>query len=552
YTLAEASTSIAKFEDDSVDDETAADTFEDEIVDHETVFNTSISISELETEIVEESLASENDWGSQVSRTYEALKYGSFITEIGPLNVNAAFAFAGTTPFITLSYYLAEKLKNFVQKDARFHHWVEKYSSKHYQAHYIRTERVLNHLCRSLTSDARLQFVESRYRSSMELAVAFFSRQVIVDQFPIVPVIKDEFDTRRELLLIACGLSFSCCDSYTKDLMKEIPIVRVGFVHKNVQEVLSQFADFEIKLDVFNEISKKTKKKKLLRIFVGSSVGDLGPLLEAEIGIVINPCDHLLAVGHQFGVTFMPLLWAVIQKSTQMREGIGSLWKSKTGTLYLVNSWHEIIMFIFGACGARNEKPPRGDILVPKSAKTSSASKLWALLPKPKNVGVEMPKPKSAAKLPEAEAEAETETETKADTEAETPKTSSASKLWALLPKPKNVGVEMPKTKSAAKLPEAEAEAETAEAETETETKADTEAETPKTSSASKLWALLPKPKNVGVEMPKPESAAKLPEAEAEAETAEAETETETKADTEAETAEAEKQQDDQLDRENY
>ncbi|CAB4313741.1 unnamed protein product [Prunus armeniaca] len=67
--------------------------------------------------------------------------------------------------------------------------------------------------------------------------------------------------------------------------MKDIPIVR----------------DFELKLDIFNEISEKTKTKKLLRIFVGSSVGDLGPLLEAEIGIVINPCDHLLAVGYQFG-----------------------------------------------------------------------------------------------------------------------------------------------------------------------------------------------------------------------------------------------------------
>ncbi|PQQ17987.1 Heme oxygenase-like multi-helical isoform 2 [Prunus yedoensis var. nudiflora] len=223
-----------------------------------------------------------HDWGYRLSKTYEAMKYGSFVTETAPLNVGAAFTFAGTTPFITLSYYLTEKLKNIVQKDARFHHWVEKYSSNHYQALYTHTERVLNHLCRSLTRDARLQFFEPRYRSSMELAIDFFSRQVIADQFPIVPVIKEEFDTARELLLIACGLSFSCCDSYTKDLLKDIPILRVGFVHKNVHEVLSQFADFEIKLDIFNQISENTKKKKQLRIFVGSLVGDLGPLLKAE------------------------------------------------------------------------------------------------------------------------------------------------------------------------------------------------------------------------------------------------------------------------------
>ncbi|KAL6293607.1 hypothetical protein ACE6H2_001749 [Prunus campanulata] len=98
-------------------------------------------------------------------------------------------------------------------------------------------------------------------------------------------IIRRSFDTARELLLIARGLSFSCCDSYTKDLMKDIPIVRVGFVHKNVQEVLSQLADFEIKLDIFNQISENTKKKKLLRIFVGSSVGNLDPLLEAELGL---------------------------------------------------------------------------------------------------------------------------------------------------------------------------------------------------------------------------------------------------------------------------
>lgn len=61
----------------------------------------------------------------------------------------------------------------------------------------------------------------------MELAIAFFNRQVIADQFPIVLVIKDECDTRRELLLIAYGLSFSCCDSYIKDLRKDIPIKSV-------------------------------------------------------------------------------------------------------------------------------------------------------------------------------------------------------------------------------------------------------------------------------------------------------------------------------------
>ncbi|CAL8162238.1 unnamed protein product [Prunus armeniaca] len=158
--------------------------------------------------------------------------------------------------------------------------------------------------------------------------------------------------------------------------MKDIPIVR----------------DFELKLDIFNEISEKTKTKKLLRIFVGSSVDDLGPLLEAEIGIVINPCDHLLAVGYQFGMTFMPLLWAVIQKSKQMREGTGN------------EKPHD------------NKKPPHDDILEPKSAKPKNAGvkALSAekpksvcakpphydiLEPKPKNSGVNILSPKSTTLL---------------------------------------------------------------------------------------------------------------------------------------------------------
>ncbi|CAL9000246.1 unnamed protein product, partial [Prunus brigantina] len=348
------------------------------------------------------------------------------------------------------------------------------------------------------------------------------------------------------------------------------------------------------------------KKKKLLRIFVGSSVGDLSPLVEAEIGIVINPCDHLLA------------------------------------TLYLVNSWHEIIAFIFRACGARNEKPPddkkppHGDILEPKSAKpknvgvkTLSDSRLYfdgsSDIFEPKSVKLSsailtiLPKPKSATKLPSTEDEAETvEDENQLRSQRLlvlakpphcdilVPKSANVSfTLRALLPKPKNAGVNtlslksatllafLPKPKSAAKvssaenaedenvkdekqqnagvkishlnlqsyllhfwqfclpksatkLPSVENEAEIAEDENQQVKKPKSACAKPphcdilESKSAklsSTLWALLTKPKNAGVKTlshksaklpstllafsPTPKSAAKLPSAENEAETAE-------------------------------
>lgn len=51
----------------------------------------------------------------------------------------------------------------------------------------------------------------------------------------------------------------------------------------------------------------------------------------------------------QFGVSFVSLLEVTVKKKKQVREGIHSMWKSKTGILYTVKSWNEIIAFMFGA-----------------------------------------------------------------------------------------------------------------------------------------------------------------------------------------------------------
>ncbi|CAL9000233.1 unnamed protein product, partial [Prunus brigantina] len=171
---------------------------------------------------------------------------------------------------------------------------------------------------------------------------------------------------------------------------------------------------------------RRLREKKLLRIFVGSSVGDLGPLLEAKIGIVINPCDHLLTVGYQFGVTFMRLLWAVIQKSKQMRE----------------------------ACGARNKKPPHGDILEPKSAKIKNDAET-----------AEDVKPKSACAKPPHYDILEPKSAKRAEvTNRASNKYPQQFLLLSLLKNLiKNENVEQAeKPKSATKLPSTEDEAETA------------------------------------------------------------------------------------------
>lgn len=39
----------------------------------------------------------------------------------------------------------------------------------------------------------------------------------------------------------------------------------------------------------------------------------------------------------------------IVEKQRQMHEGIHSMWKSKTGTLYTVKGWNEITAFLFGA-----------------------------------------------------------------------------------------------------------------------------------------------------------------------------------------------------------
>ncbi|XP_040361545.1 bifunctional TH2 protein, mitochondrial isoform X2 [Rosa chinensis] len=408
-------------------------------------------------------------WGVDASKySSEPVEYCQFITAKFPFCNDAhyvAFLLASTITFISLSAYLARKLKRVAHP--KYLHWIERFASESFQASCMQNEQVLNDICKdanlSLNSGKVGGFgIEIHYRKAMQLSVNFFARHVTIEECCIVPLTK-EHNPARELILVACALDSPCCsymkcEAYTKDftclVLNIIPIVKVGFVHENVRNALSQLADFQVKatgikdidevnigqsftdllltigsskntcnarvhvvaalydnydnklksavssecmdkcilhtnlesstvkLDLFREISRNTNNEKLLSIYVGNGIDDLGCLLEADIGIVLNPCPELLFLSTQFGVSFVPLWEVTVAKQKQMREGIHFLWKSRTGTLYVVKTLDEITAFMYGAfkidCTpeTKNASGPY---------ESSSLGNLFSSLPKPKS-----------------------------------------------------------------------------------------------------------------------------------------------------------------------
>ncbi|KAI3923659.1 hypothetical protein MKW98_011289 [Papaver atlanticum] len=87
-----------------------------------------------------------------------------------------------------------------------------------------------------------------------------------------------------------------------------------------------------------------------LSVFIGTSVGDLLCLLEADIGIVIGSNRRLIEVGKHFGVRFVPLYAGVVDKQKKhSNSGNSIVWMGGlSGILYTVSSWTEIHAFILG------------------------------------------------------------------------------------------------------------------------------------------------------------------------------------------------------------
>ncbi|KAM0056689.1 putative aminopyrimidine aminohydrolase [Helianthus debilis subsp. tardiflorus] len=102
------------------------------------------------------------------------------------------------------------------------------------------------------------------------------------------------------------------------------------------------------KLQAFTDILKNSDKTNLT-IYIGDSVGDLLCLLEADIGIVIGSSSSLRRIASHYGVSFVPLLPALVKKQREYVEGGVFSWKGLSGVLYTVSSWAEVHSFIVGS-----------------------------------------------------------------------------------------------------------------------------------------------------------------------------------------------------------
>lgn len=105
------------------------------------------------------------------------------------------------------------------------------------------------------------------------------------------------------------------------------------------------------KLQAFTDILKNCDEndKTNLTVYIGDSVGDLLCLLEADIGIVIGSSSSLRRIGSHFGVSFVPLLPALVKKQKEHVEGSAFSWNRLSGVLYTVSSWAEVHSFIIGS-----------------------------------------------------------------------------------------------------------------------------------------------------------------------------------------------------------
>ncbi|KAI3971239.1 hypothetical protein MKW92_026842 [Papaver armeniacum] len=113
--------------------------------------------------------------------------------------------------------------------------------------------------------------------------------------------------------------------------------------HQSVTAKLKYFEDME-------QENEDEHGLDALTVFIGTSVGDLLCLLEADIGIVIGSNRRLIEVGNHFGVRFVPLYAGVVEKQKKhSNSGNSTVWTGGlSGILYTVSSWTEIHAFILG------------------------------------------------------------------------------------------------------------------------------------------------------------------------------------------------------------
>ncbi|OEL17208.1 putative aminopyrimidine aminohydrolase, mitochondrial [Dichanthelium oligosanthes] len=165
--------------------------------------------------------------------------------------------------------------------------------------------------------------------------------------------------TRESLNLDIHILSYCWCAELIRSAFSSVGCLDGLNIHSNEFAFEGSVSTGQIDRKMQSPLDKVEKFKSiksgmdstapLLSVYIGDSVGDLLCLLEADIGIVVGSSTSLRRVGKQFGVSFVPLFPVVVEKQRQLTEQEASVFKARSGVLYTVSSWSEILAFILGS-----------------------------------------------------------------------------------------------------------------------------------------------------------------------------------------------------------
>ena len=113
-----------------------------------------------------------------------------------------------------------------------------------------------------------------------------------------------------EDLLLTIGSSKNFCNA-------NVHLLASLYKHYNIsgyQDKCTLHENCGPRHDTFRSILRNHANKKLLSIYVGTCIDDLGCLLEADIEFVLNSCPEFWDYSTQFGVSLLPLWGALVGK----------------------------------------------------------------------------------------------------------------------------------------------------------------------------------------------------------------------------------------------
>lgn len=152
-------------------------------------------------------------------------------------------------------------------------------------------------------------------------------------------------------------LSYSWCDEFIKSAFSSLKLDALN-MHANQLTFKESISTGDInrivespaqKVRVYGNILNEFDDDMVnLTVYIGSSIGDLLCLLQANVGIVIGPSSSLKRVGSQLGVTFLPLFPSLLKKQKAITGASSPDWKQLSGVVYTVSSWAEFDAFITG------------------------------------------------------------------------------------------------------------------------------------------------------------------------------------------------------------